>query len=274
MSVLLQISDPHFGSEKPAAVEALVRLVERLEPELVMLSGDITQRARQKQFEAAAAFMRRLKVPNRLVIPGNHDIPLFDPVTRFLSPYGRYQKAFGSELEPSYDARGCLVLGVNSTRRQRATDGEISEEQRERVARALRAAAPTQLRVVVLHHPVAVPREAEVHNLAHGSADAVRAWSEAGADVILAGHIHLPFVLPLHELAQDLKNPIWAVNAGTAVSTRTRRDASNSVNVLRTSLAEPRVCTVEQWTFGRAGSDFERNAEVRLTSAPSAILDP
>ena len=274
MSVLLQISDPHFGSERPAAVEALFRFVEKLGPDLVMLSGDITQRARAKQFEAAAAFMRSLKVPNRLVIPGNHDIPLFDLATRFLNPYGRYQKAFGPELEPSYEARDCLVLGVNSTRPYRVTDGEISEPQRERVARALRAASPTQLRVVVLHHPVAVPREAEVHNLAHGSVDAVRAWSEAGADVILAGHIHLPFVLPLHELVRDLKNPIWAVNAGTSVSTRTRRDAGNSVNVLRTSLTEPRVCTVEQWTFGRASPAFERNAELRLTSAASAILTP
>jgi 3',5'-cyclic AMP phosphodiesterase CpdA len=274
MSLLLQISDPHFGSEKPAAVEALVRLVEELEPELVVLSGDITQRARARQFEAAAAFMQRLKVPNRLVIPGNHDLPLFDLARRFLNPYGRYQKAFGPELEPSYEAPDCLVLGVNSTRDYRVTDGEISELQRERVARALRAASPTQLRVVVLHHPVAVPREAEVHNVAHGSLDAVRAWSEAGADVILGGHIHLPFVLPLHELMRGLENPIWAVNAGTAVSTRTRHDANNSVNVLRTSLTEPRVCTVEQWTFGRATPAFERKAEVRLTSAASAILSP
>ena len=274
MSVLVQISDPHFGSERPAAVEALVRLVEELGPDLVMLSGDITQRARAKQFEAAAAFMQRLKVPNRLVIPGNHDIPLFDLATRLLNPYGRYQKAFGTELEPSYEARDCLVLGVNSTRPYRVTDGEISELQRERVARALRAASPTQLRVVVLHHPVAVPREAEVHNVAHGGVDAVRAWSEAGAE----HHSRRTHSSALHPSAPRTrarpKNPIWAVNAGTSVSTRTRHDAGNSVNVLRTSLTEPRVCTVEQWTFGRASPAFERSAEIRLTRSASAILDP
>jgi 3',5'-cyclic AMP phosphodiesterase CpdA len=264
MTVLLQISDPHFGSEKPAAAEALVRLVDELSPNLVVLSGDITQRARSKQFTAAAAFMARLDVPHRLVIPGNHDIPLFNLVARFSDPYGRYEKAFGRDLEPSFDAADCLVLGVNSTRMSRHTDGEISEAQRERVARAVKSASPTQLRVVVLHHPVAVPRAAEVHNVAHGGLDAVRAWSKAGADVILAGHIHLPFVLPLHELLQGLPHPIWAVNAGTSVSTRTRRDAGNSVNVLRTSAANPRVCVVEHWSFGRASRAFERSSEMRL----------
>ena len=92
----------------------------------------------------------------------------------------------------------------------------------------------------------------------------MRAWSEAGADVILAGHIHLPFVLPLHEVMSPLPHPYWAVNAGTAVSSRIREDAGNSVNVLRTSAEEPRVCSVEHWKFSPASSAFVRAAELRL----------
>jgi 3',5'-cyclic AMP phosphodiesterase CpdA len=264
MTVLLQVSDPHFGAERAPAVEALVALCRELTPDLLVLSGDITQRARAAQFEAAAAFVRRLQVPNVLAIPGNHDLPLFNVLGRGLDPYAGYKRAFGAELEPSFCTADCLVLGVKTTRRYRHVDGEISDAQRERVAGALRRASAQQLRIVVLHQPVAVPRPSEQKNVVHGHASAVEAWAEAGADLILAGHIHLPFVLPLHE-SRALARPLWAVNAGTAVSSRLRWDAGNSVNVIRTR--EPAVagrCVVEHWTFGDARSKFERSAQLSV----------
>lgn len=264
MTVILQVSDPHFGTEQTPVVSALVALAHEVRPDLLVLSGDITQRARTSQFRAAIEFVRSLEVPHCLAVPGNHDIPLFDVTTRLFDPYARYRSAFGQDLEPSYRAPDCLVLGVKTTRRYRHTDGEISEEQRERVAGELSRAAPEQLRVVVLHQPIAVPRAAEQHNVAHGSEAAVRRWSESGADVILAGHIHLPFVLPLHEGEIPLSRPMWAVNAGTAVSSRVRYDAGNSVNVLRTSREEPRVGVVEQWSFRAHPATFVRTATLRL----------
>jgi 3',5'-cyclic AMP phosphodiesterase CpdA len=264
VTVLLQISDPHFGTEQPSVVKALVALSHQIRPDLLVLSGDITQRARRRQFEAASEFVRALEIPNVLAVPGNHDIPLFDLAGRALDPYARYRSAFGEELEPRFDAPDCLVLGVKTTRRYRHTDGEISEEQRERVAAELGRASPEQLRVIVVHQPVAVPRDSEVHNVAHGSGAAVRRWSESGADVILAGHIHLPFVLPLHETMAPLSRPLWAVNAGTAVSSRIRYDAGNSVNVLRTSREAPRVGSLEHWTFQGPSAAFVKTATMRL----------
>jgi 3',5'-cyclic AMP phosphodiesterase CpdA len=264
MTVILQVSDPHFGTERPPVVEALVALSRELSPDLLVLSGDITQRARRSQFATAALFVERLKVPRVLAIPGNHDIPLFDLAARVAEPYARYSAKFGSELEPSFSAPDCVVLGVKTTRRYRHTDGEISPEQRERISSALRNATATQLRVVVVHQPVAVPRESERHNVCHGSAAAVRDWAAAGADIILAGHIHLPFVIPLHDVMGPMSGHFWAVNAGTAVSRRIRYDAGNSVNVLRTSPAEPRVGLLEHWTFSTPKGAFERTAEVRL----------
>ena len=264
MTLILQVSDPHFGTERAPVVEALVTLARELRPDLLVLSGDITQRARAVQFAAATRFVRAVQAPHVLAIPGNHDIPLFDLATRLVDPYAGFRAAFGSELAPRYSSPDCLVLGVKTTRRYRHKDGEISRDQRERVAAELRRAGATQLRVVVLHQPVAVPRPSEQRNVAHGSEDAVRAWSEAGADLILAGHIHLPFVLPLHEVMSPLARPLWAVNAGTAVSWRVRHDAGNSANVLRTSLEAPRTCTVEHWGFSPAASAFVRAAEFRL----------
>jgi 3',5'-cyclic AMP phosphodiesterase CpdA len=264
MTVVLQISDPHFGTEIPAVVEALVALSREIRPDLVVLSGDITQRARRAQFAEAAKFVARLEAGRLLAIPGNHDIPLFDVFTRVFDPYAGYRREFGANLAPRFDAPDCLVLGVKTTRRYRHVDGEISSKQRARIATELRNAAPSQLRVVVLHQPVCVPRASEEHNVVHGNVAAVRAWSEAGADVLLAGHIHLPFVLPLHDVMGPLHRPIWAVNAGTAVSRRTRQDAGNSVNVLRTSATEPRICVIEHWTYAVARSAFVRGAELRL----------
>jgi hypothetical protein len=199
-----------------------------------------------------------------LAIPGNHDIPLFDVAARLRDPYAGYRAVFGGELEPRFSAPDCLVLGVKTTRRYRHTDGEISPQQRRRVALELRSASELQLRVVVLHQPVAVPRPSEQHNVAHGGADAVRDWAEAGADVLLAGHIHLPFIIPLHETMAPLGGRLWAVNAGTAVSRRIRYDAGNSVNVLRTSAESPRVAVVEHWGYSEPAGAFVRAAEVRL----------
>jgi len=264
MSVILQISDTHFGTEVPAVVQALEALSHELVPDLLVLSGDITQRARPAQFADAVAFVRRLNIAHQLAIPGNHDVPLFDVATRFLHPYLHYRRAFGNDLEPTFESEDCLVLGVKTTRRYRHTDGEISPDQCKRVAVALRRASPIQLRIVVLHQPVAVPRAAERHNVVHGADAAVRTWADAGADLILAGHIHLPFVLPLHEGPKALARPLWAVNAGTAVSRRIRHDAGNSVNVLRTSRDEPRVCRLEQWNYFEPRAAFVRSAELRL----------
>lgn len=267
MTVLLQVSDPHFGTERPEVVEALERFVHELRPGVLLLSGDITQRATVAQFAAARAFVDRLGVPVVLAIPGNHDIPLFNVAARLFSPYGHFSRAFGADLEPQFENDEVLVLALNTTRWYRHADGEVSRVQIERVARRLEAARPGQARFVVVHQPVAVTREQDRHNLLHGHEAAVRRWAAAGADLVVGGHIHLPFVLPLRERWPDLPRPLWAVQAGTAVSHRVRADAGNSVNVFRlgASLAAAapgetaaRRCMVERWDHSTAMRRFER----------------
>ena len=258
MSVLLQVSDPHFGTERTPVVEALVALAAQLRPDLVVLSGDITQRARAEQFSAARSVMDRLGAP-LLVLPGNHDIALFDLWSRFTRPYARYSAAFGDNLAPVFASHDLLVLGVNTTRARRHKDGEVSSEQIDAVAEQLRQARPEQLRVVVVHQPIDVMREEDLPNRLHNHAAAQQAWAAAGADVVMGGHIHLPYVMPLPGLAR----PLWAVQAGTAVSSRVRSGVPNSVNVLRWSPAG--VCVVEQWDFSAAASAFQCAASTPLT---------
>lgn len=258
MSVLLQVSDPHFGTEQPHVVEALVALAAQLRPDLVVLSGDITQRARAGQFAAARAAMDRLGAP-LLALPGNHDIALFDLWSRFVRPYARYSAAFGPELAPVFASHDLLVIGVNTTRARRHKDGEVSDAQIDAVAQQVRRATPGQLRVVVVHQPIDVMREEDLTNRLHNHKAAQQAWSAAGADIVMGGHIHLPYVMKL----SGLKRSLWAVQAGTSVSSRVRSGVPNSVNVLRWTPATR--CVVEQWDFSATDSAFGCVASTPVT---------
>ncbi|MBN3766944.1 metallophosphoesterase [Burkholderia sp. Ac-20365] len=257
MTLLLQISDPHFGTERAEVVEALLQLAARERPDLAVLSGDITQRARRNQFAAARAFVDRLGATPALVIPGNHDIPLFNLFARVLHPYANHRRVFGDELEPIFSSHDALVIGVNTTRAARHTDGEVSAEQIERVAQRLARATPLQLRVVVTHQPVASVTVEDTHNLLHGHEQAIRRWAQAGADLIVGGHIHLPYVLPLAS-RMNIARPVWAVQAGTAVSTRIRAQIPNSVNLIRYEATEAntRTAIVARYDFAEDGKAF------------------
>lgn len=254
MSLLLQISDPHFGTDQAPVVEALVALVRARPPDVLVLSGDITQRATARQFRAARDFVQRLAVPSVLVLPGNHDIPLLDLPARLWRPYARFQRVFGPTLEPQLETADLLVIGVNTTRAWRHKDGEVSAAQIEQVARQLRRARDEQLRIVVTHQPAHVYRDRDRHNLLHGHERAVHAWAAAGADLVMGGHIHLPYVRPLRDRHPALARALWCVQAGTAVSSRIRREAANSVNLLHYDAAAwPRQCRIERWDYAAAG---------------------
>lgn len=268
MSVLLQVSDPHFGTEWPAVVEDLVAFAREVRPDVLMLSGDVTQRARRGQFAAAHLFCERLRIPEQLVIPGNHDIPLFDLWTRIVSPYRHYRRTFGDELEPVLDTPDLLVIGVNCTRAWRHKHGEISAAQIDRVAARLRTAASTQLRVVVTHQPLDVPTGSDENNLARGHADAARAWVAAGADIVMGGHIHLAFIRPLACRFPDLPRRAWCVQAGTAVSRRVRAGRPNSVNLVRHEAGQGRA-VVERWDHVEAaGFQCGERVEIELDRGP------
>jgi len=253
MTRILQFSDTHFGTERKPVVEAALDLARSLKPDLVVLSGDITQRARRAQFAAARRFIERLSLPV-LAVPGNHDIPLYNVFARALNPYGNYRRALGTVLEPVFETPGLLAVGINTTRPRRHKDGEISDAQIARVAQRLRQARPGQLRVVVAHHPVRAKVESDLSNLLNGRERALAAWAQAGIDLVLGGHIHLPYVLPL----SSANGPAgWIVQAGTACSRRVRGSVPNSVNVItHEGEGGQQLCHVERWDYAEATHVF------------------
>jgi 3',5'-cyclic AMP phosphodiesterase CpdA len=270
MTVLVHISDPHFGTEQPPVVTALKALIDRLEPAAVLLGGDVTQRARTAQFDAARDFIASLGRPV-LCVPGNHDIPLYNVFARLFNPYGGYRRVLGNDLEPVFETEDVLAIGVNTTHPKRHKDGEIGPHQIARVADRLRRASPRQLRIVMAHHPVQAREASDRANLLHGRRVALPTWIDAGMDLMLGGHIHLPYVAAL---AKDPEGRnAWAVQAGTALSHRVRGDVPNSVNVIvRDPVLHATRCLIERWDFDAAAQAFDRVETSELILSRDAVV--
>lgn len=260
MSLLLHISDTHFGTELPPVVAALQALVRERRPDVLVYSGDITQRARASQFAAARRMCDSFGIPLMLALPGNHDVPLYNVAARLVMPYHGYQKHFGPDMNPTLDTDDFLVVGVNTTRASRHKDGEVSDEQIAQSAARLKRARPRQLRIVVTHQPAAVVREEDEVDRLHNADAALQAWSRAGADLVLGGHIHLPYVADLMQVKRPTPRPMWCVQAGTAVSSRIRHNTHNSVNLIHwqgAAVGEARSCKVERCDYQPLQGSFE-----------------
>ena len=257
MTKLLQISDLHFGTEQPAVMQALAALSHDKKPDVLVVSGDITQRAKPEQFRRARAFCDSLGIAHMLTLPGNHDVPLFNLLARVVKPYAAYQSAFGQQLEPALITPDLCLVTVNTTRWWRHKNGEVSAAQVARVCEYLAHAGPQQLRVVVVHQPIHVLRPQDEHDRLRGWQPAMQAWAAAGADIVMGGHIHLPYVCELSANVPALERRMWCVQAGTAVSSRIRREAPNSVNLLVFSPGDRAPeCSVERWDYQVAEGRF------------------
>lgn len=256
MRRLAHLSDLHFGREDPALVRAALADLHELGPDLVVVSGDLTQRARRAQFTAAAAFLNGLPAP-RLVVAGNHDIPLFDLPRRLLDPLGRFRRHITSDLDPVYVDDEIAVLGLNTARPSRWKDGRVSARQIAVIADHLGALPDGLFKIVVTHHPF-VPEEAEPRaERLQRSREAAAAAEAGGVELLLCGHLHQGRVADLREHHTSLARSILVAQAGTAFSHR-RRGEPNAYNLV--TIEPPRV-TFEVRVA--AGTRFQTGAVVR-----------
>jgi 3',5'-cyclic AMP phosphodiesterase CpdA len=231
MRTLAHISDLHFGRTDPAMIEPLLRRLAEIDPDLVAVSGDLTQRARGGQFEEARAFLDRLPA-RRLVVPGNHDVPLYRVWERFLSPLGKYRHYIDADLEHAFVDEEIAVLGVNTARSLTFKGGRINEEQIESLRRRLQAMPESLTKVIVTHHPFDIPDEPGNNELVGRADEAMAAFADCGVDILLSGHFHTSRAGETSGRHPLAGYAALAVQAGTATSTRGRGEA-NSFNVLR-----------------------------------------
>jgi len=251
MRVIAHLSDLHFGRVDAALLEPLRARVNALEPHLVVVSGDLTQRAKPAQFREARRFLDCLPAP-QVVVPGNHDVPLYNVFQRFVRPLAKYMRYIGADLEPAYVDDEIAVVGVNTARSLTFKDGRINRAQAGRVRDTLCQLPDTVAKIVVTHHPFDLPPEHEKHRLVGRAEMAMRTFAECGADIVLSGHLHATHTSHSAERYKIPGHSALIIQAGTATSTRGRGEA-NSFNALYVTPDEVRV---DRYSWQSEQSDF------------------
>lgn len=248
MTVIAHLSDLHFGRDRPELVRPLIEAVNAARPDLVAISGDLTQRARHSQFRAARAFMNRIEAPI-LTVPGNHDTPLDNVAVRLFAPWRRYCRHITDDLAPEWREGPVQVVGLNTVWPYAWQRGRVGRRALARLRSAF-AAGDARLRVVVAHHPFVQSPEASKKPM-RGARRGFGALAEMGADAILSGHLH-DWQATASSIGDHAR--LVLVHAGTGLSTRVRGEP-NDFNVL--SLAPGRIEIVRH-----AAGDAARFAEI------------
>jgi 3',5'-cyclic AMP phosphodiesterase CpdA len=268
MPRLIHLSDLHFGAHDERLVQAVEERVDAEKPDLVVISGDFTQRARTDQFKEACRFLERLGKAGHEVlgVPGNHDVPLYDVLRRFLSPLTRYKRYIDETLCPFLELNGAAVLGINTARSLTFKDGRISHEQMDFIRRTF-ARTRDVPRILVTHHPLFALPVGDGDEVGKGVGRqelALDAIADAGVDILLAGHNHRASTHSARDLATRA-GPALVIQAGTATSTRLREEPQsfNRIDVE----GERVTLTVQSWdgqafvsaseqTFAREGDQW------------------
>ena len=238
MRTIIHLSDLHFGRVDPPILAPLLRYIHAAKPHLVVVSGDLTQRARAPQFRAARAFLDQVSFP-LLVVPGNHDIPLHNLVARFTRPLEKYRRHITPDLFPFFRDPEIAVVGLNTARSLTTKYGRLNPAQIVRLRERFRGIGSKVTKVVVTHHPFDLPPDyADRRQLVGGARRAMTAMAECGVDLLLSGHLHLTHTVLSFGRYQIAGHSALIVQAGTATSTRGRGEA-NSFNCLR--LARGRI---------------------------------
>ena len=264
MRTVAHLSDPHFGRIDRATVQALIATVTEARPDIVVVSGDLTQRAKGSEFQEARQFLEALPSP-QIVVPGNHDVPLYNVLARALKPLRNYQRYISKELEPFYCDDEIAIVGINTARSLTFKGGRISHQQVARSCVRLEACGENHTRIIVSHYPFDLPETHEVHGLVGRARMAMTGFARCRIDLILSGHLHISST---SESATRYKIPghsALVIHAGTATSTRARGELNsfNIIQVDRSSVA------IQCLTWNRERNSFLPSVTARFQRTPA-----
>lgn len=262
---ILHASDLQCGRPYlPRAADALVRLAGRLEPDAVVIAGDLTQRAKAREYRAAKALMERLPRVPTVVTPGNHDVPLYRVWERLFAPYRNWRTHVASELDTVTRVAGATLVALNSSAPLRAIVAGHIDEQQVELARTAFAAAPTgDLRVLVIHHHFVPTPDGKGGRPLPGAAALARAFESMGVDLVLGGHVHRTQVRTSRDLVPGDGPGVPLVACGTTTSRRGRGPEAgrNSLNVVRLG---PRDIEITPYLLGPGDGDFRSTDPIVL----------
>jgi 3',5'-cyclic AMP phosphodiesterase CpdA len=245
MRTIVHLSDLHFGRVDEALLAPLRDTIAGIAPDVVVVSGDLTQRAKSEEFEAARA-------GPQIIVPGNHDISLYNVLRRFLKPLERYKRYITDDLDPIHVDEEIAVLGLNTARSLTFKDGRVNEEQVAKICQQLSGLDPAITRIVVTHHPFDLPTSADETDLVNRAPMAMAAFAKCGVDLLLAGHLHMSHSNSTADRYPISEYAALVVQAGTATSTRGRGEV-NSFNVVR---VEPGRVEVDRYGWDALGNSF------------------
>ena len=229
MRVLIHLSDLHFGRADPAIVQPLIDFIRSSKPDLVAVSGDLTQRARSEQFVEARKFLDAIACP-KIVVPGNHDVPLHNVFARLFRKLDRFRCYISDDLEPFYADDEIAVAGVNTARALTGKNGRISRQQLEKL-RTRFANMPSHVKIVVTHHPFDLPPGVVGDRVVLRAESAMKTLAQIPVDMLLAGHFHVGGTTRTATRYKIDNFSALIVASGTAISTR-ERGQPNSLNVI------------------------------------------
>jgi 3',5'-cyclic AMP phosphodiesterase CpdA len=262
---IAHLSDIHFGANDPKIVRATEAWLHEQQPDLVIVSGDFTQRARIAQFREASAWLNRLRAAGHIIlaVPGNHDVPLYDVVTRLAAPLRRYKRYISNDLCPWFENEQVAVLGINTARSLTFRDGRINVAQMALIEERFAAVSPEKTRILVTHHPLfAMPigRGPELSEAVGRHERAVTAVCRAGVHVALAGHFHRTYAAAARKMVERAAGAL-VIQAGTATSYRLRNNELQSFNWIHAHRNNDIELQVIAWD----GTGFHRGNHVRFT---------
>jgi 3',5'-cyclic AMP phosphodiesterase CpdA len=264
MTRIAHLSDIHFGAHDPQIVSATEMWLLEHRPDLVIISGDLTQRARVEQFRDAAGYLDRLRASGIpvLVVPGNHDVPLYNIVKRFAAPLDRYKRYISEDLCPWFETDEVAVLGINTARSLTIKDGRINHEQIAMLQDRFAAVPFGKTRILVTHHPLyAMPigEGGEYSEAVGRHSDAIEAICKAGVHIALAGHFHRTYAQAAGKMVEK-SGPVLVIQAGTATSTRLRNSELQSFNWIHAHRYDEIELQVIAWN----GTSFQRGSHERF----------
>jgi 3',5'-cyclic AMP phosphodiesterase CpdA len=263
MRKIVHISDLHFDTEKKIIADSLIEGIKNISPDLVVVSGDLTQRGRNKQFINVRNYLKRIPYP-QLIIPGNHDIPLFDIFNRFLFPLNRFKKYITGNLQPLFVDDEIAVLGINTARSLTWQNGRISSEQIEGIERELCTIDNSIFKIIVTHHPFIPPPGEPGISPVGRSTKALEIIDKCFVDLLLAGHLHHGYSGDVRPYYPTQKRSVISAQAGTAISRRIRREpnAFNVITIISDNIQiEIRVWNGEKFCRSIFTSYVLRNSE-------------
>lgn len=261
MRRLIHMSDLHFGRDRPELLEPLRQAVNELGADLIVISGDLTQRATDPQFAAAAVFIRGLTAPV-ITIPGNHDLPLHNLFLRIFLPWRRYRRWIAADLEPKFSDDEMVVIGVNTVNRFAWQQGWLRTRAISKICTEFAGISVQRTRVVVVHHPLEHMIDKN-KRLMRNAGLGLKELSDCGTDVVLSGHLHSWHAGPF--AAVEGRRSALQVHAGTSLSNRLRGEI-NDFNLLE--ISADRV-TVHRHAFSDANAVFNSVSASTFVPGPA-----